>query len=65
MAFTFILKNFFFVLSFLGPHLWHVEVPRSGGLMGAVAAGLRHSSSNTGSESHLQPTPQFMATPDP
>ena len=31
----------------------------------AVAAGLHQSHSNAGSESHLQPTPQLMATPDP
>ena len=35
------------------------------GLIGAVAAGLRQSHSNTGSEPHLRPTPQLMATPDP
>ena len=35
------------------------------GLMGAVAAGLLHSHSNTRSEPHLRPTPQFTATPDP
>ena len=31
----------------------------------AVAASLRHSYSNAGSELHLQPAPRFMATPDP
>ena len=39
----FLSKNFFFFVffSFLGPHLWHVEVPRLGGcLIRAVAAGL-------------------------
>ena len=34
------------------------------GQIRAVAASLRQSHSNTGSEPHLQPTPQFMATPD-
>ena len=34
-------------------------------LIGAVAAGLRQSHSNSGSESHLQPTPQLTATLDP
>ena len=29
------------------------------------AAGLHHSPSNTGSEPHLQPTPQFVAMLDP
>ena len=33
-----------FFLSFPGPHLRHMEVPRLGGLIRAVAAGLRHSS---------------------
>ena len=31
----------------------------------ATAAALHHSHSNTGSEPHLQPTPQLMAMPDP
>ena len=35
------------------------------GLIGAVATGLHHSHSNTGSESRLPPTPQLMAMPDP
>ena len=35
------------------------------GLIGAVAASLHHSHSNTGSELHLQPTPQLTAVPDP
>ena len=35
------------------------------GRIGAIAAGLPHSHSNAGSELHLQPTPQLMATPDP
>ena len=35
------------------------------GLIGAVAAGLRQSHSNEGSEPCLQPTPQFMAMPNP
>ena len=35
------------------------------GSIGAVAASLRHSHSNSGSEPHLQPTPQLTATPDP
>ena len=34
------------------------------GLIGAVAAGLRQSHSNMGSEPHLQPTPQLTATLD-
>ena len=35
------------------------------GIIGAVAASLCQSHSNAGSEPHLQPIPQLMATPDP
>ena len=35
------------------------------GLIGAVAAGLHQSHSNTRSEPSLRPTPQLLATPDP
>ena len=35
------------------------------GLIRAVAASLYHSYSNTGSQPHLQPTPQLTATSDP
>ena len=34
------------------------------GLIGAVAASLHQSQSNTSSEPRLRPTPQLMATPD-
>ena len=57
--------SFFFFLVFLGLHLQHMEVPRLGGLIGAVATGLHHSHSNVGSELHLQPTPQLAAKLDP
>ena len=52
----------FFILFFvlLGPHPRHMEVP-----IKAVAAGPHHIHSNVRSEPHLQPTPQFMAMPDP
>ena len=36
-----------------------------GDLIGAVAASLRQSHSNAGSELRPQPTPQLTATPDP
>ena len=42
-----------------------MEVPRLGVEYGAVAAGLHHSHNTTRSESHVRPTPQLMATPDP
>ena len=35
------------------------------GRIGAVATGLYHNHSNTGSEPHLQPIPQLTAMPDP
>ena len=35
------------------------------GPIGAVATGLHHSHSNTGSEPHLRPTPQLTVMPDP
>ena len=35
------------------------------GGIGATVAGLWHSHSNTGSELHLQPTPQLVVMPDP
>ena len=35
------------------------------GLIIAVAAGLHHSHTNSGSEPHLRPTPQLTATMDP
>ena len=38
---------------------------QAGGLIRAVATGLRQSHSNTGSELCLRPTPQLMATLDP
>ena len=48
----------FIYFFFLWWYLRHIEVPRLGLLIGATAAGLRHSHSNEGSEPHLQPTPQ-------
>ena len=42
---------------FLGLHELHMEVPRLGGRIGAIAVGLRHSHSHTGSQPHLRPTP--------
>ena len=57
---------FFFVLlpfSWAAPVAYGVSQAR--GRIGAVAAGLRQSHSNVGSERHLQPTPQLAATPDP
>ena len=38
---------------------------QAGGQIRATAASLLHSHSNTGSEPHLQATPQLRATPGP
>ena len=50
---------------FSGLHPRHMEVPRLGGQIKAIAAGPCHSHSNARSEPHLQPIPQLMAMPDP
>ena len=55
----------FIYLPFLGPHPRHMEVPRLGDPIGAVAASLHPSHSHTRSEPRLRPTPQLMAMPDP
>ena len=47
---------FFFFLVFLGLYTHHVEVPRLGGWIRAVAASHSHSYSNARSEPYLQPT---------
>ena len=61
--------DFFFFLSFgccvLRAALLAYGDSQARDLIGAVAAGLCHSHSNTRSETHLQPTPQLMATLDP
>ena len=59
--------HFFFVRSFL---LFRAALTAYGGSQArgqirAVAAGLHHSHSNSGSKPHLQPTPQLMAALDP
>ena len=62
---SFIYLFIYCLFPFLGPLLLHMEVPRPRGQIGAIAAGLRQSHSNEGSEPCLQPTPQLRATPDP
>ena len=57
--------NFLAFWLFLGPLPRHMEIPRLGGLIKAVATGLHQSHRNSGSELHLQPTPQLAAMPDP
>ena len=53
----------FFAISWATPTAYGGSQAR--GRIGAVAASLRQSHSNSGSELHLQPTPQLTATPDP
>ena len=54
----------FFFLLFRAEHVAH-RGSQARSLIGATAAGLRHSHSHIRSELCLQPTPQLMATPDP
>ena len=67
VIFYFYFFNLFLFLAFL-LFLWAAPAAYGGsparGLIGAVAASLRQSHSNAGSEPCLQPTPQLMATPD-
>ena len=62
---------FFFLFFFFGLFAFSRAAPAAYGgsqarsLIGAVAAGLRQSHSNVGSEPRLQPTPQLTATTDP
>ena len=60
-------SNLFFVCLFLSfclfraTQLRHMEVPQARAQIGAVAAGLHPSHSNSGSEPRLRPIPQLMA----
>ena len=52
-----------FAISWAAPMAYGGSQAR--GQIGAVAASLRQSHSNVGSEPHLRPTPQLTAMPDP
>ena len=56
---------FFYFVFFVGPHPQHMEVPRRGVKSELQLPAYSYSHSNAGSEPHLRPTPQPMATPDP
>ena len=62
-------RVFWCVCVLVGLLLWALPAPyessQARGQIGATAASLHHSHSNTRSEPHLQPTPQLKATPDP
>ena len=62
-VFSFLLFSFLFFLIRAAFVAYGSSQARS--RIGAVAAGLRHSHSNAGSESSLHPTPQLTATMDP
>ena len=56
--------HFFFFFVILGLHPWHMEVPRLGVKSELkLLAYANHSHCTWGSEPHLWPTPQLMATP--
>ena len=55
--------DFFFVFSRAVPATYGGSQAR--GLIGATAASLHQSHSNSGSEPRFRPTPQFTATQDP
>ena len=59
-----VIRDFTIYFLFLGSHLWHMEVPRLGGWIGA-AARLHRSHSNTGSFTHwarpgIEPTSSWI-----
>ena len=62
--FWFFFFFFFFFFLLLRAALSAYGGSQARGLIGAVAAGLRQSHSNAGSQPRLQPTPQLTATPD-
>ena len=54
----------FIYFCFLGPYLQHTKSSQARGQIRVPVASLCHSHSNAGSEPHLWPTPQLMATPN-
>ena len=57
--------DFFFFFLLFRASLAAYGSSQARGRIGAVASGLHHSHSNTGSKPCLQPTPQLTVTPDP
>ena len=62
---TVVLSLFLFLFAFSRAAPVAYGGSQARGLTGAVAAGLRQSQSQAGSEPRLQPTPYLMAMPDP
>ena len=56
---------FYLYTFFIGPHLWHMEVPRLGVGSELQLPAYTTASSNARSEPYPRPTPQLMAMPDP
>ena len=54
-----------FLFSFLQPHLWPVEVPSLEVKSELQLPAYTTATANPRSETHLQPTLQLMAMPDP
>ena len=65
LVFFFFFFCLFVFLSFSRAALAAYGGSQARGLIRAIAAGLHHSRSNSGSMLHLQPTPQLTAMPDP
>ena len=65
LAFSFFFFNFFCLFAISWAALTAYGGSQARGQIAAVAAGLRQSHSNTGSEPRLQPTPQLTAMPGP
>ena len=63
--YTYIYLYFYFFLVFSRAAPMAHGGSQARGLIGAVAAGLRHSNSNEGSKQHVRPTPQLTAKLDP
>ena len=55
----------FFILSFLGPHPWYMEVPRLWVELELELPAFTTATANARLEPRLWPTPQLMAMPDP
>ena len=56
---------FFVFLSFLGPHLWHMEFPRLGVKLELQLPAYTTATASLSPSQVFRPTPQLMATLDP
>ena len=67
LSFSFLFFPLFIYLFIylFGLHPKHAKVPRLGGQIGVIVAGLHHSYHNANCELHLQLIPELMTTLDP